>query len=101
MMQRKSTKRIVAWVALIATLFVVLFSAVYISENMAHHCDGEDCPICETLHQCTNIIKTIGSAVVIVATSILSIFYVKEILKADTDCVLCNSLIIQKVRMNN
>ena len=99
-MQYRRSSRITAWVALLATVFVMLFSMIYISEHAEHDCTGSECPICIVMQQCSNNLKTIGTAVAVVS---ISLFLFKHIVKEKcikSGAFSCNSLISQKVRFD-
>ena len=101
MLQKTNSKRITAWIALVAVLFVMLFSVLYISQHADHECTGADCPVCAVMEQCSNNIKNIGTIVVAI---IAALFLCLSILKCVQFVCAVNpnySLISQKVRMNN
>lgn len=101
MLQKTNSKRITAWIALVAVLFVMLFSVLYISQHADHECTGADCPVCAVMEQCSNNIKNIGTIVVAI---IAALFLCLSILKCvQFVCAVSPnySLISQKVRMNN
>lgn len=100
-MQRTVFRRAIALISVIATVLVLLFSTVYIEEHYHHDCSGSDCPICIVLEQCDYNVRTIGAAV-FVACSAIVLFSLTH--TAEFDVVgqfVCNSLISQKVRLNN
>jgi len=101
MQQLKASKRIIAWVAAVATVLVMLFSVLFISENTMHHCHGHECPICQEMDQCLNNIKKLGAALVVAAVSIMVFAQPRESLSEGLAELICNSLISQKVRLNN
>lgn len=101
MMQENRVNRITAWVALVATLFVLLFSAFYIGKHADHDCSGEHCPVCAVMHQCSNNLKIIGTAVLTVCIALCLGESFVELKQYRRDDFFCNSLIFQKVRMNN
>ena len=49
--RNKSFKHIATVLGLMA-LIAMLFSVVLASVETHHHCHGDDCPICECIHQC-------------------------------------------------
>ena len=101
MLQGRNTKIWTAWIAMIAIVFVMLFSVIYISQHVDHECTGSECPICAVMEQCSNNIKSIGAmAAIIVATLILYSAIQKGVQYIITVCLNC-SLVFQKVRMNN
>lgn len=101
MLNMINKKHIIAWVAIIATLLVLLLSTAYISEYIEHDCTGSDCAVCAVLEQCGNTLKTIGAAIIVA----LSVLFISAFLKKVTGDIVnictCNSLISQRVRMNN
>lgn len=101
MMQNNHLRKITAWVAAVATVFVMLFSSLYIVEHSDHECGGADCPICAVMAQCSNNLKTIGLAVVVVAAMCGLIDDTKAAVTIGADNLSVTSLISQKVRMNN
>lgn len=100
MMQNNYSKRITAWVALVAAVFVMLFSRVYIAEHTDHSCSGDECPVCATMLQCSNNIKNVGTALIVVSTAVSMIALTSVCITTDADIVSICSLISQKVRLN-
>ena len=100
MLQNIKSKRITAWIALIAVVCVMLFSVIYISKHADHECTGTECPICAVMEQCGNNIKNIGTIIVaIVATFFLCVSSQKSVQYAITKYS-DDSLISRKVRLN-
>ncbi len=62
------SKKFLSILVAIAFLCAVMFSAIYISDNMHHHCTGqEDCPICMEIRIAEAFLATIKYAPVIIA----------------------------------
>lgn len=99
-MQKNRCKKITAGVALIATVFVMLFSIIYITEHIDHDCTGEDCPICAVMVQSQTNLKTIGTVVIACAYVFL---FVRIIMDGQivSYARVFDSPVSQKVRMNN
>ena len=97
----EKVKIILAWVALVATLFVVLFSSAYIATHMHHDCIGESCPICHMLLQCAQNIKTAGSAIASDVAFIVVFFCYFKIKIDKKTFSYIKSLVSLKVRMDN
>ncbi len=101
MLQNTKLKRISAWIALAAVVFVVLFSVLYTLKHADHECTGAECPVCAVMAQCSKNIKSIGTIVVALAAAFFLCISIQKsvpyILTVCSDC----SLISQKVRMNN
>ena len=100
MMQSNSMRKTTAWVAMIATVLVMLFSCIFISNHVNHECTGHDCPVCAVVSQCENNLKTIGAVIAVC----IGLFLFVQVAKAENILDLAfvaDSLISQKVRMNN
>ena len=99
MKNTESNNRILAWVAVLATVLCVLLSVLFIRENLNHHCDGEDCPICQLMLQCEKQLDSMDCVVVVAA---VSVFYalIQQVVDATDACVWANSLISRKVRLD-
>ncbi|MBP9996836.1 MAG: AraC family transcriptional regulator [Lachnospiraceae bacterium] len=101
MLQNIKSKRITAWIALIAVVCVMLFSVFFISQHADHECTGTECPICAVMEQCGNNIKNIGTIIVaIVVAFFLCVSSQKSVQFVFAVCP-DYSLISQKIRMNN
>ena len=82
-------------------LFTVLFSAFYISVETDHVCCGEDCPVCACIRQCDHTLRSIGDgseaspafAAVVILILFAAVF-------AST-AVSYDTLVSEKVRLNN
>lgn len=95
-------KRITAWIAMAAIVFVMLFSVIYISQHSDHECTGAECPVCAVMEECAAHIKSVGTAVVFIAIVIFLSLSAQQRRQYPNDtAVFCCSLISQKVRMNN
>ena len=95
-------KRILALVAILATVFVVLVSGSVISKNAGHHCnDQEHCPICSLILQCEQNIKTIGSGLIAVATVVFISMSMAELVTAFEYQSVQTTLVSQKVRLDS
>ena len=101
MMQKSRLRRITAWIAMMAVLFVMLLSFLYVSQHIDHDCTGEDCPICAEMMTCANNIRSIGALVVTIAVAFCLCLSVKKSMHYVTAVYSDCSLISQKVRMNN
>mgnify|MGYP000188915606 CR=1 FL=1 len=70
-------------VAMAAMLvFVVLFFSFYIASEASHDCVGEDCPICQQISVCENVLRNIslGAAVTIGTLMLISILYRRHVI---------------------
>lgn len=101
MIQNQNFKSITAWVAMSAIVFVLLFSTCYIVEHADHECTGRDCPICLIMEQCGNNLKSIGTAIMISCVAVVLFSSLQENKHYQISMFPCNSLVSQKIRMNN
>ena len=70
----KRFNSIISLVAILATVFVVFVSGLFLAENAYHHCNDEShCPVCTLIVQCEKNIKTIGSGLIIVLAAAMVI----------------------------
>ncbi len=72
------SKKVLSTFVAITFLFAVMFSAIYISDNVHHHCTGQsDCPICLEIHLAEAFLSTIKYTPVII-TALFCIKYMAE-----------------------
>ena len=99
-LNNKQMKRIYAGVLAIMMLAVLMLSSMFIAIEANHHCEDDDCPICESIHQCLNILHGFGnketvSSVIIPVIAVLAISYLS----------VCDirfaTLVSRKVRLND
>lgn len=101
MMQNKGKNRIIAIIMIVAVVSVMLFSTVYLEEQVNHDCTGEDCPICAMMIQCSNNLKQIGGVVAVVVCVASFGCACESLQKYSVNLVSFHSLISQKVRLND
>ncbi len=100
----KSTmfKRIIALVAILATVLLVHFSNEYLSEHVSHHCnDHAHCPVCSVINQCDNNIRTIGSGLVLAVVTVMAYIAVAESILNFEYQSIQTTLVSQKVRLDS
>ena len=97
-----SLKRILSFVAIIATVLLIQFSSAYMAEHAYHHCDDQaHCPICSVINQCDNNIRTIGAGLLLLACiAIVFSDILAEINDYDYQSVQ-TTLVSQKVRLDS
>lgn len=84
-----------------AMLFVVLFSAVFVSVETFHDCDGNDCPICACLQQCEKNLEQLGGGLTGLLIGLVAVTLFASIIEASYDIILHSTPVSQMVRMNN
>ena len=62
-----------AAVLALALLLVVLLFSVYIAVESGHACHGEDCPICEHIEECRNILRQVSEVITGCAVCIIAV----------------------------
>ena len=102
MKTNSSFNRILAVVAIIATVFVMHFSCQYISEHTGHHCDDSDhCPICTMILQCENVVKTLGTGLIVAALIAFVSKVIEEVASYFNYQSIQTTLVSQKVRLDS
>ena len=94
-------KKNIAVIACVLFVFVTLASLFYIAKEENHQCTGEDCPICACIRQAEQIVKNVGTAVNYSVTAGLILVRRSGILATGCLCVLCITLVSQKVRLDS
>lgn len=100
-MNKKLSNKFIIWCVVVVTLLVMLLSATFIGKYATHQCDGDECPICEMVAECTTNLKTLGMAAILLVAVCFLVRELKQSCVVITSAMSCNSLFFQKVRMNN
>ena len=93
-------KMIVAYVAF-AMLFVVLFSAVFVTVEAFHDCDGDSCPICNLIQQCENNLNQLGDGSTPIYLAFLAVLLVAAVLSLEENVLVYSTPVSSMVRMND
>ena len=94
------TIRFAAGVMGLLMLLIVLLSVAFLVAEAEHDCVGEDCPVCEQIRQCENILRQFGCAALALLVSALiagAAFLVSFHFQAAVPA----TPVSRKVRMNN
>lgn len=94
-------KRIAAAFLAVTILLVLLFSAAFIAAEADHDCAGENCPICDQIAACQNILKTFSLAVCIAAFPAVFSYTLCRGSFACADVIPRNTLVSLKVKLTN
>jgi hypothetical protein len=96
------------WMGLISAciLITAIFSAVfYIAKEADHHCIGDDCPICATIHTAQAYLVAAGHGDVVKKASPTLLILPRNWHSADHICPTAfsrnSSLILAKIRCNS
>lgn len=85
-----------------AMLFLGVFlSNLYVAEEFVHDCIGEECPICETIDECEAFVNRISTGLILVAVALLAVVSVLKTIEIATEEVFFETLVSEKVRLNN
>ena len=97
---RQRTRRFLAAVGVALLLGFQAFSAIYITHEADHDCNGDDCPICVQLQQCVANFQLTGSGLEADAASVsLPVFAADRIIPVDV-ALPNRSLVAQKIQFN-
>lgn len=66
--------RLIAIFLTILLFWVMLFATAFVVQEASHDCIGENCPICYQISVCDNIMKMLGSTLIIAILTVLSCF---------------------------
>ncbi|TKZ35858.1 hypothetical protein [Brachyspira catarrhinii] len=94
-------KRILIIFLTTAFIFGTLFSILYITIESHHDCIGEDCPICQCIIVCENILKKLSTAFGIVSIYIAFKFASKISIINYFKLVPIQTLVSLKVKLSN
>lgn len=82
-------------------IFITFGSAFYVASESGHTCSADDCPICECVKECANLLRQVGGSIlpqISVMSSFLLIVLAKNI---QFSIFSQDSLVSKKVRMND
>ena len=94
-------KRASAGVLAMLLLFIMLFSAFFISAETGHDCTGEDCPICESIQHCENTLHQISGGTGPAAAGLIPAVFILIIASLFSIELLQETPVTEKVRLNN
>ena len=103
-MQNKTFRilsKILAVIISVALIFILSCSFIYIVKEANHNCDGENCLICLSIKQCEDNISIKTGSTVHLSRFVVIIFFVLLCPIPSKNDILINTLIIQKVRLND
>lgn len=82
-------------------LLVMVFAAFYIAEETVHECSGEECPVCECIHICEGILYETHGAKLIIISAMAAFAFVCLSEKGHGSVFASDTLVSEKVRMDN
>ena len=94
-------KRIGAGILCIVFVLAMLVPSVFIIHEAGHDCIGEDCPICQAIATCSQLLRVIGVVILILAT-LLGILSAQRAWNSHAYFVPAfGTLVSWKIRLNN
>ncbi|MBR2674214.1 MAG: hypothetical protein IKE52_01990 [Mogibacterium sp.] len=94
-------KRIIAAIIMTVFFLIVLLSSFFVAAEAEHDCSGDDCPICDYIHICENLLHQTSAGSPMDASSIIpDVFVFLSVLLIAYD-LLRETPVSRKVRMNN
>jgi hypothetical protein len=83
-------------------LLVILLAILFVTFEMHHECEGENCPTCELIIKCNRFIKEISSSILIITIIAIVFFinYYKETF-SQTEYIKKESLVSLNIKLLN
>ncbi len=79
----------------------MLFSSFFIAVEHGHRCHGEDCPICQMVAVCENILDNVSTGLFIYAAVLFTVLFISNTNLLSTCNLKTPTLVSQKVRLND
>ncbi len=95
------TYRVIGGIMSVIMLVLMLLSLFFIAAEAGHECHGEDCHICEVIEQCRKTVRRVGETMVRFFAETLPLMILAYVLPTFERRYFGNSLVSQKVRMND
>lgn len=99
--KQHNRKKILSSTIVLVMLTVMLFSTVYLFENADHICTGTDCSVCATMKQCSDNLRTNGTAVSVCQVKCPELQGEYETHFVKESDIPCHSLVSWKVRLDH
>ena len=97
----KLRKRILIALLTTAFIFGTLFSVLYIAIESHHDCIGEDCPICQCIIVCENILKKLSTTLFVMSVSVAFVFASKISIIKNLKLIPIQTLVSLKIKLSN
>ena len=95
------SKKIIAYIIIFMMLSFLLFSSLFIIKNVNHDCVGDDCPICNFIHDIEHVLKNLDSGKAVWSFSLFNILFCFNLLTFVFYSILKTTPIMEKVRLDN
>ena len=99
----KSNKRLSGISLFLCVMLItgMLFSCFFIAAESGHHCQSEDCPICQMVVVCENFLNHVGVGLSICAAAVFAVLFLSKTDLIFTCDLKTPTLVSQKVRLND
>ena len=98
---RSKDIRMTAGIMGLMLLVFVLFSTFYMAAEVDHDCTGEDCPVCACIQMCGETLRGTGGGAAVQPSAILPVLVVLLAAGIFAVSISKETLVSQKVRLNN
>ena len=85
----------------IMTAVLVLICSFYVVTKTDHDCEGEDCPVCACIQACENVLRQADGCTPVMDAVMLPVLLFTVPFYFQADCFVQNTLISEKVRLND
>lgn len=93
--------RIISYIACIILVCITFASLFVTAGEKQHHCTGDDCPVCACIQQAEHILKNLQTSVdSALGVNLIIVLAIFVLINKDL-CVLCDTLVSRKVRLDN
>lgn len=93
--------RAISLAVAVAFFVAVQFSLIFVSAEAMHDCTGNECPVCEMIAVCEDVLKTAAHAIAIIAIAIISIAVISQTKILPQFAVQNTSLFFLKTKFSN
>ncbi len=100
-MSMQKHRRLFAACILILYISISVFCFSFIIKEADHNCSGAGCEVCSMIAQAENTLRTLGTGLLLCSFVFLSVCNIFENEKLCSKCLLVQTLVSQKIRLNN
>ncbi len=101
---KKEQNNLISGISLFLSAVLIigmLFSSYFIAAEHGHQCHGEDCPICQMVAVCENILDNVSAGLFIYTAVLFTVLFISTTNLLSTCNLKTPTLVSQKVRLNN
>ena len=101
MSMKNKDRRILAVILGIFIMFALFGSSFFIATEVHHHCCEEECPVCDSIKQCQNTLKTLADGALACIVFVAAFYSVVSTITVFTADFAHKTPVSFKVRMND